>query len=607
MRCSNCGTDNTARAWFCDQCATSLRKRCPKCTSQNGPDARFCSHCAASLEPAAPVRAEAKPRDGLRRFALACWAAFRALGKSFVRESRASLRQWTAFRLALAVAIVVVASLVIQEIFSDQTVIDVVNVPKTFVDEGYMSEVVARQIVDEINEIRKSVQIAERQTRVAFIALPGDSPLPNFEVPEAGVSLQTVVRFVQQALHVGPDHIVVDVMLDSASASVDAARNAGKDRLEIAVGRSPSGERGPIREEIFTRHPQDVMDSVARDTLEEADPNTLGLYFDNQRMYELAIKVYQAAIELDPKKSADSYTGWGWVLYEKGNYPGAIAMYKKAINIEPRSSHAYSNWGVALYDQGMYKQGMYKQAIAQFQKAIEFNANNAYAYNNWGNALDDQGDHKDAIDKYQKATAVDPEYAIAFFNWGGALYGLGKYDQAIEKYRQANDLDPKSAYPYYGWGEALCAQGKYGEAITKLKKATDINSEFPLAYQNWALALNKMGEHCEAQSKSAIAAGVALYGEGKYEEAIAKYQKAIDLDPKYANVYNNIGDALYRQGKYEKAISNYKRATDLDPRSVLGYENQALALDEMGNHGEAEAQRATAAKIRIEAQYQASP
>ncbi len=597
MRCSNCGTDNVARAWVCDQCATPLRKRCPRCASQNRVDARFCSHCAASLEPAAPVRAEAKPRDSLRRFAIACWAAFRALGRSFLRESRTLLREWTAFKLAVAVAIVVVAGLVIPQIFSDQAVIDVVNVPKTFVDEGYTSEVVARQIVNKLNEIRKSVQIAERHTRVAFIALPSDSPLPNFEVPEVGISLQTVVRFLQQALHVGPHHFVVDVMLDAASASVDAAGNAGKGQLEIAVSRSPSGERGPIKEEILIRHPQDAMDLLARDTLEEADPNTLGLYFDSQRRYELAIKVYQTAIEIDPKKSADSYTGWGWVLYEKGDYPGAIAMYEKTIKIEPRSSHAFSNWGVVLYDQGMYP-----AAITQFQKAIEFDSNNAYAYNNWGNALDDQSKHKDAIDKYHKAIDLDPEYAIAFFNWGGALYGLGKYDQAIEKYRKANDLDPKSAYPYYGWGEALCAQGKYAEAIAKLKKATDINSEFPLAYENWALALDKMGKHCEAQSKSAIAAGIALYRDGKYDEAITNYQKAIDLDPKYANVYNNIGDALYRQGKYEKAISNYKRAIDLDPSNDLAYENQALALDEMGNHGEAEVQRATAAKIRIEAQ-----
>ena len=63
MRCSNCGTDNGAGARFCNQCATALAKHCPKCAFDNAPEARFCSQCAAPLDFAAPVRAEAEPRE----------------------------------------------------------------------------------------------------------------------------------------------------------------------------------------------------------------------------------------------------------------------------------------------------------------------------------------------------------------------------------------------------------------------------------------------------------------------------------------------------------------------------------------------------------------
>src|SRR5260370_26582747 len=64
MRCSNCETDNAAISRFCSQCGTPLAKRCPKCAFENGPEGRFCSQCGASLDSAAPVRAEAEPREG---------------------------------------------------------------------------------------------------------------------------------------------------------------------------------------------------------------------------------------------------------------------------------------------------------------------------------------------------------------------------------------------------------------------------------------------------------------------------------------------------------------------------------------------------------------
>src|SRR6202521_1481565 len=65
MRCSKCGTDNAAGSRVCNQCATSLNKLGPKCASDNAPEARFCAQCAAPLDGAAPIRAEAEPRDGL--------------------------------------------------------------------------------------------------------------------------------------------------------------------------------------------------------------------------------------------------------------------------------------------------------------------------------------------------------------------------------------------------------------------------------------------------------------------------------------------------------------------------------------------------------------
>jgi tetratricopeptide (TPR) repeat protein len=81
--------------------------------------------------------------------------------------------------------------------------------------------------------------------------------------------------------------------------------------------------------------------------------------------------------------------------------------------------------------------------------------------------------------------------------------------------------------------------------------------------------------------------GLALYKQNKYDQAIAKYQKAIDLDPKYAPPYDDWGNALSVQKKYDEAIAKYQKAIDLDPKSALPYNHWGIMLDEQKKHNEA--------------------
>ena len=66
-----------------------------------------------------------------------------------------------------------------------------------------------------------------------------------------------------------------------------------------------------------------------------------------------------------------------------------------------------------------------------------------------------------------------------------------------------------------------------------------------------------------------FADGKKLGGEGKYEEAIASYDKAIEIDPKYTKAWINKGNALRKLGRHEDAIVCYDRAIELDPKNTL--------------------------------------
>ena len=77
--------------------------------------------------------------------------------------------------------------------------------------------------------------------------------------------------------------------------------------------------------------------------------------------------------------------------------------------------------------------------------------------------------------------------------------------------------------------------------------------------------------------------GVALYDAGDIPGAIRQYEKAIQIDPAHADIYNNMGNALYRQGKTDAAIQNFRRALTLNPKHTKARNNLANALMQQGD------------------------
>lgn len=69
--------------------------------------------------------------------------------------------------------------------------------------------------------------------------------------------------------------------------------------------------------------------------------------------------------------------------------------------------------------------------------------------------------------------------------------------------------------------------------------------------------------------------GVANYEKGLYDEAIADYTKARELNPKYADVYGNRGSAYHAKKLYKEAIADYDEAIRLDDKDAAFYYNRA--------------------------------
>jgi lipoprotein NlpI len=77
--------------------------------------------------------------------------------------------------------------------------------------------------------------------------------------------------------------------------------------------------------------------------------------------------------------------------------------------------------------------------------------------------------------------------------------------------------------------------------------------------------------------------GLAWGRKRDFDRAIADYDRAIQLDPKYAFAYNNRGEAWRNRGDLDRAIADFNEAIRLDPRYWFAYDNRGDARREKGD------------------------
>lgn len=81
--------------------------------------------------------------------------------------------------------------------------------------------------------------------------------------------------------------------------------------------------------------------------------------------------------------------------------------------------------------------------------------------------------------------------------------------------------------------------------------------------------------------------GVDLAEKGKVSEAIAAFNQAIEIYPKYENAHNNLGLALSRQQQFSQAADAFKQAIAINPKNFETYNNLGIALGSQGKFSEA--------------------
>jgi Flp pilus assembly protein TadD len=307
----------------------------------------------------------------------------------------------------------------------------------------------------------------------------------------------------------------------------------GNDSPPVLLERFTSPDRAANIPE-FVKLPGDAIADIREQFLNPYSFLRAGMANENTGDHKGAERAYRRGLAVAPD-DAELHNALGWTLFQEGKTAAAVAEYERALAADPKQAKAHNNLALALVELGRFE-----EAASHFKTSVEIEPR-AEIYSDLGFTMTRLGKTEEARADYQEALELDPNCASAHFNLAVAFVQAGKLGEAESHYRQALPGRP-TAETHNGLGYVLARQGRTDEAVAEFQKAIDVDPKFTPAYNNLAEALAK---------------------QGKLEEAERYYRLSLAEKPSAA-VYNALGLVLRRLGKMDQAADQFAKAKALD-------------------------------------------
>jgi len=203
-------------------------------------------------------------------------------------------------------------------------------------------------------------------------------------------------------------------------------------------------------------------------------------------------------------------------------------------------------------------------------------------------ALDAAGDRAAAMVNFQKAVALEPE-SEEFILAAVELYARQeKHAEAFELLKRARKLDPSSLKILRPFILEASFAGKSDEVVDAAEQL-EANSDEPQDLfvaasvmlknrrQDEAVPLlEKYLEKFPEDPRAWVGVGVGYEDEKRFADAQKAFERALEVDPKFAEAEYQLGTLLSLSGNSAVAMEHFERAVQINP-------NHSQALGKLGN------------------------
>jgi tetratricopeptide (TPR) repeat protein len=203
---------------------------------------------------------------------------------------------------------------------------------------------------------------------------------------------------------------------------------------------------------------QEVVATLRRDFPE----NTEVLYLAYRVYSSLGARAVTSLVKVAPD-SARLRQVTAELLEAEGDFAGAVAQYRKALEIEPKLPGARRALGVALMNSANDEPNR-QEAQRQFEQELLLNPGDALSEYQLGELMWIGNVPANALERFLRAIELQPNFPDALIAAGKVLISTEKSDQAIPLLEKAVSLDPSNEVARYRLAQAFQKTGNKARA-----------------------------------------------------------------------------------------------------------------------------------------------
>lgn len=262
-----------------------------------------------------------------------------------------------------------------------------------------------------------------------------------------------------------------------------------------------------------------------------------------------------------------------------------------------------------LFEQAKAQGDLHTQ-IALLTQVIKQSPNHVGAYHYRADAYQALGDMRLAIQDYNHVISLRPKDPFRYYARGLAYTTMEEHALAAADFTKAISLNPSYAGFYLARARSNRALGKYARSLADYEKYAGtwkkasreiLNEAIPVSleayqYNTAQELLGYLSALGEDSSLWHIWQGRIFYNEGKWDEAISAFSKAINRNDKAVQAYQLRGNAFREIADYEAALEDYTRVLALAPQAYW-FNRRGLVYEEMKDFEKAAADYSRAIEL----------
>lgn len=287
----------------------------------------------------------------------------------------------------------------------------------------------------------------------------------------------------------------------------------------------------------------------------------LGVAYFDKSDYAKSEELFRTANELTPDK--DALNSQGASLSRMGRIEEADRAYQQSILLDSTYALSYSNLAGNLIG----SPGREQDAMNAAMKAVELDPKLSHAHSVLGGLYTDKEDYEKAEAAYQESLKLDPSFVNSHSGLGDLYFNQSRYADAISEFNRTIELAPSLSNANSGLGNAYVMLGNYEKAVKFYERAIKLSGS-----NGAELTLPHNG------------LGLVFYHQKKFEEAAEEFKTAIKFDPTSAAPRENLGQVHLHRNQIDKAKTEFEAARNLSPRSHSIYLHLGYVLALKNDH-----------------------